>query len=277
MSLPLTWLYVPGDREDRVPKALRSGADVVVVDLEDAVSVGRKAAARDVARRVLGTHDGPPACQLRVNSVGTRWFEHDAAMVARLQGSVGVRLPKCEEPDAVAAAAEAVGDRAIHLLIESARGLEAAYDLARAHPRVAGIGLGEADLRADLGVTAEAGLAWARSRIVSAAAAAGLGSPAMSVYTDVRDLDGLRTSCLVGRELGLVGRAAIHPVQLPVIRGVFTPTPEEVSRAREVLVAAASATAQGAGALALADGRFVDEAVVRQARRTMRRAGNPLV
>jgi citrate lyase subunit beta/citryl-CoA lyase len=97
----------------------------------------------------------------------------------------------------------------------------------------------------------------------------------MSVYTDVRDLDGLRASCLIGRDLGLVGRATIHPAQLPVVRSVFSPTPEEVSRAVEVLEAAASATAQGAGALALADGRFVDEAVVRQARRTLRRAGQP--
>jgi len=276
VSLPLTWLYVPGDREDRVPKALRSGADVVIVDLEDAVSVDHKAAARDVAQRALGTHHGPPTCQVRVNSVGTGWFDDDSAMVARLEGAVGVRLPKCEDPAAVAAAAEALGDREIHLLIESARGLEAAFELARAHPRVAGIGLGEADLRADLGVTSESGLAWARSRIVSAAAAAGLESPAMSVYTDVRDLDGLRASCLAGRDLGLVGRAAIHPVQLPVIREVFTPTPEEVSRAREILVAAASATAHGAGALALADGRFVDEAVVRQARRTLRRVGDSI-
>jgi citrate lyase subunit beta/citryl-CoA lyase len=273
MSMPLTWLYVPGDRPDRVPKALASGADVVIVDLEDAVSADHKATARDVARAVLATSDGPAGAQVRINAVGTRWFGDDAAMVSGLASSVGVRLPKCEEPDVVAAAAEALGDRALHLLVESARGLEAAYDLARAHPHVSGIGLGEADLRADLGVTTEPGLAWARSRIVSAAAAAGLESPAMSVYTDVRDLDGLRSSCLIGRDLGLVGRAAIHPAQLPVIRSVFSPTQEEVSRAVEVLEAAASATAQGAGALALADGRFVDEAVVRQARRTLRRAG----
>ena len=275
MSLPLTWLYVPGDRPDRVPKALASGADVVIVDLEDAVSADHKVTARDVARQVLATHEGPAGTQVRVNAVGTRWFDDDAAMVSDLASSVGVRLPKCEDPDVVAGVAEALGDRALHLLVESARGLEAAYDLARAHPHVVGIGLGEADLRADLGVTTEAGLAWARSRVVSAAAAAGLESPAMSVYTDVRDLEGLRASCLVGRGLGLVGRAAIHPAQLPVIRSVFTPTPEEVSRAVEVLEAAATATAQGAGALALADGRFVDEAVVRQARRTLRRAGAP--
>ena len=274
MSLPLTWLYVPGDRPDRVPKALACGADVVIVDLEDAVSAEHKATARDVARHLLAKPDGPAGVQVRVNAAGTRWFDDDVAMVSGLASCVGVRLPKCEDPAVVAAAAEALGDRAVHLLVESARGLEAAYDLARAHAHVAGIGLGEADLRADLGVTAEEGLAWARSRIVSAAAAAGLESPAMSVYTDVRDLDGLRASCLIGRGLGLVGRAAIHPAQLPVIRSVFSPTPEEVSRAVEVLEAAASATAQGAGALALADGRFVDEAVVRQARRTLRRAGH---
>jgi len=277
MSLPLTWLYVPGDRPDRVPKAMASGADVVILDLEDAVSADHKAAARELALRVLATPEGPARAQVRVNAAGTRWFDDDAAMVSGLATSVEARLPKCEDPDVVAAAADALGDRGVHLLVESARGLEAAYDLARAHPHVAGIGLGEADLRADLGVTTEEGLAWARSRIVSAAAAAGLESPAMSVYTDVRDLEGLRRSCLIGRGLGLVGRAAIHPAQLPVIRSVFSPTPEEVARAVEVVEAAASATAQGAGALALADGRFVDEAVVRQARRTLRRAGHPLV
>lgn len=91
----------------------------------------------------------------------------------------------------------------------------------------------------------------------------------MSVYANVADLDGLARSCAQGRELGFVGRAAIHPRQLEVIRAAFTPTPAEVELAREVVAAASHANATGTGALALADGRFVDEAVVRQARRTL--------
>lgn len=268
---PLTWLYVPGDREDRIPKAFVSGADVVVIDLEDAVTPERKDAARRAAESAAAGATTP--CQIRVNALVSPWAEADLAMVSGLPRHVGVRLPKCEHPSDVVQVAQAVGPRPLHLLVESARGVEASHDLARAHPQVATIGLGEADLRADLGVTDEGGLLFARSRVVVAAAAAGLGPPSMSVFTDVRDLDALRQSCIEGRRLGLVGRAAIHPAQLPVIVDVFTPTAAEIARAREVVKAASAGVASGSGAVALGDGRFVDEAVVRQARRLLDRAG----
>jgi citrate lyase subunit beta / citryl-CoA lyase len=156
--------------------------------------------------------------------------------------------------------ARAVPGVALHPLLESALGLERAYEIASADPAVASIGLGEADLRADLGVIDEAGLAWARSRVVVAARAAGLPAPVQSVYTDFRDLEGLAESCRVGRSMGFRGRAAIHPAQLAVIEAAYRPTEEEVTAANEVVAAA------GVGAVALPDGRFVDEAVVRQAR-----------
>lgn len=272
---PLTWLYVPADQATRIPKAFAAGADVVILDLEDAVAPTRKEAARAEAVAAATTAiEAGAACQVRVNAVGTPWHDADLDAVATLPDAVGLRLPKCETPAQVSATADKVGGaRPIHLLVESARGLERAFDLATAHPEVASIGLGEADLRADLGVRSEEGLMWARSRIVTAAAAAGLDSPSMSVHPDVRDLDGLRASCVVGRHLGLVGRAAIHPAQLAVIRDVFTPSAEELGAAREIVEAAAAGSNLGIGAIALADGRFVDEAVVRQARRILRRAG----
>lgn len=108
---------------------------------------------------------------------------------------------------------------ALHALIESPLGVESAFEIASA-----GIGLGEADLRSALGVATAEHLGWQRARIVNAAAAAGLEPPAMSVYADVRDLEGLRASCEAGRASGFVGRAAIHPAQLPVIREAFTPS-----------------------------------------------------
>lgn len=142
--------------------------------------------------------------------------------------------------------------------------MEAAYQLG-CSPGVASIGLGEADLRADLGVDDDAGLLWARSRVVNAAAASGLPAPVMSVYTDIRELDGLRLSCLEGRRLGFRGRAAIHPRQLPVIREAFQPSADEISRARAVI----DLVSKDTGAAVLPDGRFVDAAVVRQARRLL--------
>jgi citrate lyase subunit beta/citryl-CoA lyase len=194
-------------------------------------------------------------------------------MVAALPRHVGVRLPKAESVEGVRQVSADAPDRPVHLLVESALGLERAYDLATATSDVASIGLGEADLRADLGVEGDDGLLWARGRIVAAAAAAGLAPPAMAVFTDIRDLDGLAASCRAGRALGFLGRTAIHPAQLEVIRAAFTPTDAEVARAREILAAADQASKDGHGAVALADGRFVDAAVLRQARRVVALAG----
>ncbi|WP_309104633.1 aldolase/citrate lyase family protein, partial [Microbacterium sp.] len=132
---------------------------------------------------------------------------------------------------------------------------------------------GEADLRAELGVPAgsagEAGLAWSRSRVVNAAAAAGLPAPLMAVYADVDDLDGLEASCRSGRALGFGGRTAVHPRQLDIIRRAFTPDAAEVERAQRVVDRVRSAAVDGTGAFLLEDGTFVDIAMVRAAERVL--------
>ncbi|MEU8176197.1 CoA ester lyase [Microbispora hainanensis] len=265
-AAPLTWLYVPADRPDRIGKALGGEADMVIVDLEDAVAPENKDAARAGVVALLAT--ARPRVEIRVNDVRTPHGQADLhALGTLLHGSGGLRVPKVESADEVRRIADAVPGVPLRLIIESALGLERAFEIATASPAVAGIGLGEADLRADLGVTDEAGLAWARSRIVVAARAAGLPAPAQSVFANVRDLDGLAASCASGRAMGFRGRAAIHPVQLPVIAAAYRPTREEIAAALEVVSAADQ------GAVALADGRFVDEAVVRQARRVLTDAG----
>lgn len=261
----ITLLYVPGERPDRVVKALASEADVVIVDLEDAVRPEAKAAARTNLGRLLGGVDASHGLQVRINALTSEWAAADLAAVAALPPGIGVRIPKCEDPLALGDLERRLSSRPMHVLVESALGVEVAYDLARS-VGVASIGLGEADLRADLGVVENAGLLWARARVVNAAAAAGLPAPTMSVFPDVADLDGLRRSCEVGRRLGFVGRAAIHPRQLPVIAAAFRPSEADVARARELLAAAETADS---GAVLTADGRFVDEAVLRQARRTL--------
>ncbi len=274
---PLTWLYVPGDRPDRVVKAMASSADVVIVDLEDAVAAPAKERAREIVVALLGGRgpelvEGLIPVQVRVNHPRSPWGAQDLAMVRGLPAWVGVRLPKCESPDEVLEVAHLVGPRPLHLLIESAFGVEQSFALATSHPRVASITLGEADLRADFGVAGDGGLLWSRGRLVSASVAAGLGPPAMSVHPDIRDVAGLLASCRMGKGLGFLGRTAIHPTQLDPIRTAFSPTADELARAREVLAGAESGASRGRGALVLADGRFVDEAVVRQARRVVARA-----
>ncbi|WP_447036803.1 HpcH/HpaI aldolase/citrate lyase family protein [Streptomyces sp. DSM 118878] len=268
---PLTWLYVPGDRPDVVVKALHAGADVVIVDLEDAVAPDRKEYARAATAELL-SEPRPHAVpvHVRVNALDGPFAETDLRTIAPLPGLAGLRLPKVtSRAEVVRVADRAVpsdgGAPILHALLESALGLEHAFAIASAHPALHGISLGEADLHADLGVREDAGLDWARSRVVVAARAAGLAPPAQSVHPDIRDLAGLAASCARGRNLGFLGRAAIHPRQLPVIERAYLPTPAEVEQAEQIIEAAAT----NGGAQALPGGRFVDRAVVEGAQRVL--------
>ncbi|MFI9252294.1 HpcH/HpaI aldolase/citrate lyase family protein [Streptomyces sp. NPDC053069] len=260
---PLTWLYVPGDRPAVVTKALAAGADVVVIDLEDAVARDRKEYARAATAELL-TEPQPVPVHVRPNALDSPWAAADLTTLAALPGLSGLRLPKVTAPAQIRQAAAAT-PVPLYALLESALGIEHAYAIATAHPALRGIALGEADLRADLGVRADAGLDWPRSRVIVAARAAGLAAPPQSVHPDIRDLDGLAASCAHGRALGFLGRAAIHPRQLPVIERAYLPTPAEIEHAETILKAAATKE----GAQALPDGRFVDAAVVAMARRTL--------
>ncbi len=264
---PLTWLYVPGDRPETVAKALGCGADVVIVDLEDAVAPDRKAYARAATAELLAdpVTASPDAVPVHVRVHG----EDDIRALTGLPGLAGLRLPKITHAVSVHHVAAVAPGVPLYPLLESALAVEHAYSIASAHHDVRGIALGEADLRADLGVREDFGLDFARSRLVVAARAAALPPPAQSVFPDVRDLDGLWTSCVRGRGLGLLGRAAIHPRQLEVIERAFRPTAREVEEAAEII----AASEVDAGALALPDGRFVDAAVVASARRTLAIAG----
>ncbi|MEV1246113.1 HpcH/HpaI aldolase/citrate lyase family protein [Nonomuraea sp. NPDC050022] len=265
MSTPVTWLYVPGDRPERFDKAAASGADVVIIDLEDAVAPARKDEARANAAAYLASRgrSGSVEMHVRINDLAGGRGRDDLDALAGLPGLDAVRLPKVES----AAVLDGLGVRA-YALLESAAGIVAAHTIA-AHPAVAGIALGEQDLAAELSITDESAMNHLRLQTVIAAAAAGLPPVPMSVYPDVKDEAGLAASCRAGRALGLFGRTAIHPRQIPVIRRAFAPTREETERAAEIVQAAEQAERAGAGAVALPDGRFVDAPIVAKARRTL--------
>ncbi|MEV2214375.1 CoA ester lyase [Streptomyces sp. NPDC050997] len=266
---PLTWLYAPGDRPHVVAKALAAGADVVVVDLEDAVAPDRKDYARAATAELL-TEPQPIPVHVRVNAVGTPGADADLKAVATLPGVHGLRLPKVTSPEQIVRVAEDTagadtGAPPLYALLESALGIERAHAIASCHTALRGIGLGEADLRADLGVREDAGLDWSRSRVIVAARAAGLPPPPQSVHPDIRDLEGLAASCAHGRTLGFLGRAAIHPRQLPVIERAYLPTRREIEEAETIIKAATTEQ----GAQALPDGAFIDAAMVSAAHRTL--------
>ena len=236
----------------------------MIVDLEDAVAPAGKEAARANLAALLGA-PLDRTVSLRVNALGTPWWRDDLEAAAGLAGISSLLLPKVESPADVAAVAEIMGPALeLRCLLESARGIEAALAIAGA-PQVAGISLGEADLRGELRCD-EDGLDYARSRVVVAAAASRLPRPSQSVYARLRDPEGLARSCARGRSLGFLGRAAIHPEQLGEIERAYLPTEAEVAAARDVV--------GGDGAArATADGAFVDAAFGAAARETIELAG----
>lgn len=269
----VTGLYVPADRLDRLEKALNGDADVVLADLEDAVAAGAKESARSGLAAALGrlmdatgrTADG--SVQVRINAPGTRWHAEDLAAIAALPQSVGVRVPKVSDPGQLLDVRRAAEGRPLHVLIETPLGVEKAFELTRSG--IATLGLGEADLVSALGVRGPEDLGFQRARVVNAAAAAELPSPWMSAYTAHSDLEGLAASCAAGRQMGFIGRAAIHPRQLPVIRRAFAPSSAETERARQILDGMDRAEAAGSGVWILRDGSFADAAMVGAARRTL--------
>ncbi|MEQ4717059.1 CoA ester lyase [Nonomuraea sp. B19D2] len=263
LTWPVTWLYVPGDRPERFDKAVASGADVVIIDLEDAVAPARKDEARANAAAYLRARpESGVGVHVRVNDLATERGQADLEAVGDLADAV--RLPKVES----AAVLDAIAGAPAYALLESAAGIVAAREIA-AHPKAAGVALGEQDLAAELAVTDERAMDHLRLQVILAAAAAGRPPVPMSVYPNVKDEAGLLASCLAGRALGLFGRTAIHPRQIPVIRRAFRPSEEEAASAAEIVEAAEQAERSGAGAVALPDGRFVDAPIVARARRTL--------
>lgn len=268
-------LYVPGDAEDKLERILERGADEIIIDLEDAVAPRDKDTARDIARVWL--HDLPVldnvGVWVRVNAGPLR--EADVRAVAGAPALSGFMVAKTETVDELLDLDKllaSLGSTAgVVPLLESARAILRSGEIARA-PRVQRLQIGEADLRADVGITPgpdERELLYARSHVVLASAAAGIKPPIAPVSTNFRDLDAFRESTIELARLGFVGRACIHPGQVDVANEVFTPTADEIEAARRLVGRWEFA---GAGVAVDDDGHFVDEAVVRQARLVLARA-----
>jgi (S)-citramalyl-CoA lyase len=268
LALVRSLLFTPADRPERLPKAPPSGADGCVLDLEDGVGLPAKTAARRAALDFLTAPSNAPAgfvWALRVNHITTPDGLRDllALRDAPARPSV-VMLPKTESVTEVEIAVSHLGNPRIVALIESGRGLSAAEAIA-AHPAVDALGFGGADLAADLGAT----MAWeqmvfARSRVVQAAATAGIAAFDVP-FLDIHGAVGLREETEAARALGFSCKLAIHPAQIAVINAVFTPAPDQLARARRIV----AAFEQAKGGACQVDGRMVDVPVVRSARRTV--------
>jgi citrate lyase subunit beta/citryl-CoA lyase len=258
---PRSYLFVPGDRAERIAKARASGADAVIVDLEDAVAPASKAAARDAVAAAL---DAAAPVVLRVNGADTAWFADDARLAAH-PGVSAVMLPKAAAAEPVAALRSASGGKPVLALVESAAGMANVAGLA-ATAGVARLVFGSIDFQLDLDIADDdlALLAF-RSQLVLASRLADLPAPVDGVTTALDDAARVEAEARRARSLGFGAKLCIHPRQVATVNDAFSPSPAELEWARRVVDAASAS----AGAAVAVDGRMVDAPVLARAKRLL--------
>lgn len=266
-----SYLFVPGDRPERFAKALASGADRVVLDLEDAVAPAAKGAARDAVAAHLAALPGGERQRfvVRINDASSAWFDDDLAMLAGRPGTE-LMLPKAEAPETIAELRCRCPGMAVLALVESARGVLNAPALAAA-PGVQRLVFGTIDFALDLDLSGDpAGFAPAASQLALASRAARIASPVAGVTPEIDDDEIFRADLARLRAHGFGAKLCIHPRQVATLHAALRPSEAELEWARRVI----AATASQLGAIQV-DGRMVDRPVLQRAHALLARASAP--
>lgn len=258
-----SYLFVPGNRPDRFAKACAVGADVVILDLEDAVAPAEKAAARIAVREWL-TSDR--SVLIRINDANSSFFRDDLSM-CEAPGVAGIVLPKAERAEDVLLVAERTGSATPILpLIETAAGFWNAYTLAQT-PGVQRLLFGSIDFQLDLQIAGDdTELLYFRSQLVLLSRVANIASPVDGVTPAIDDVARLRADTLRAKSLGFGAKLCLHPKQVSVVNACFAPTAEERAWAMRVLEAASASD----GSAVMLDGKLVDRPIIVQAKRVLR-------
>jgi (S)-citramalyl-CoA lyase len=265
-----SFIFVPGLRPEMYPKALKSGVDMVCVELEDGIAPKDKPEAR---RKALALFETPQADDnveriLRINSVRERFGIEDLSAILNSKSPPpAIMMPKVRTADEVVLVDQLLEESQhltrIHVIIETNEGLEAAHEIARSSARIDALFFGAIDmapeLRCDLSWES---LLYARSRVVHAAASAGLDVIDVP-HLDLDDMEGMRIAAERARALGFAGKGSIHPKQIPILNEVFTPSPEKIARARHVI---AEFEAADTG-LVVIDGKLIEKPALREMHR----------
>ena len=266
------FLFVPGTRPERFTKALDSGADSVIIDLEDAVAAEDKQTARNAIRTAWPTFNTEQKKRLiiRSNSPGSQFYAADLILAQELDLPC-LLIPKSESLDQINGAAQILPNTAIIPMIETAIGLDRINDIATAE-QVLRLALGNLDLQADLGMVCdsqESELQTARFQIVLASRLAQIAPPIDGVTPSTDDIERITNDAERAKRIGFGGKLCIHPKQVPLVKAAFLPSTEEISWAFRVIEAD---KASKGGAVKL-DGRMIDHPVVLLAQRTLASSG----
>lgn len=262
MSLPArSILFVPGDRPERFEKAAASGADMVILDLEDAVLPDGKAGARDRIHDALAAIDAPRFV-VRVNSLGTDWHGDDVRALAGLPGLTGLMLPKAEGPEDFATMRSAKVP--MHALVETVRGVLNLPALCATEGLVR-LSFGTVDFQVDAGIDGDGvEIDAVRTMMVLHSKAAGLEAPVDGVSTDLADIEGLARDAARSRRFGFGGKLCVHPRQVATVNAAFAPSATDVDWAERVMTAL-----DGAHGAVAVDGKLIDKPIVDRARQVL--------
>ena len=278
-----SWMYCPGDSPGKMINAGIYGADGLVLDLEDAVGEEDKDAARILVSEALKGYDfGASVLAVRINAVGTPWWEDDLRAVVPAGARI-IRLPKAEQAETVRQVSsflEALekedglmpGNVKLQCILETPLGVEEVFSIAGATPRVQSLSFGAEDYCTTMGIRRdgpEYALDYPRSRIAAAAAAHGIASYD-TVWSAYEDIEGLRRDAERARSLGFNGKSVIHPGQIDVVNEVFSYSVEEIAWARKIV-----AHVGEAGGVTTVDGAMVDAPVVKRAQRILAAGEKP--
>ena len=281
-----TMLYLPGNNPNMLVRGHLFGSDGIIMDLEDAVAMSEKDAARTMVSKFLRRGDfGSTEVTVRINGVDTEYWKKDLEAVVPHKRLDGIRLPKADSPQIIKDVDEELsrledkygikqGHIKLFCILETAYGIWHAYDVATASKRVAAILPGGEDLVADLKTSRTpegTELEWSRRMIVIAARAAGVDAIDL-MFPRVTDDEGLRKDAQFSKDLGFDGKSVIHPNQIPIIHQIFTPTEKEIEKAQRIIAAAEDAKARGLGTVSV-DWRMVDIPVVKRAHYILIKAG----
>lgn len=265
-----SFIFTPGLRPDMYPKALASGTDIVCVELEDGIAPKDKAEARQKALALFAEPQADDGVEriLRINSVRERFGIEDVnAILASPTPPPALMMPKVRTPDEVVMLDQLLTEAGhitrLHIIIETNQGLEAAYEIAHSSQRIDAMFFGGVDMAAELRCenTYDA-LLYARSRVVHASASAGLDVIDVP-YLDLDDPEGMRVEAEKVRALGFAGKGSIHPKQITALNEVFTPSVDQITRARRII---AEFEAANTG-LVVIDGKLIEKPVLRDMHR----------
>jgi citrate lyase beta subunit len=270
ISVRRSFIFTPGLKPEMFPKAISSGADMVCIELEDGIAIKDKDEARKNTFKALETLEVKSGVELvvRVNCQRTKFGLMDLEAVVSSKTNVkAIMLPKVKTPDEITFIDDMLTDCGLdtdlHVIMETNEALESIYDIAHASKRIVALYFGGVDMAAELRVPNEyKNLIYARSRLVHAGASVGVDVIDVP-YLDLEDMDGMKIEAELVRDLGFTGKGSIHPKQINMLNEIFTPSKEEIIKAKRIV----DQFNESDTGLVVIDGKLIEKPVLREMQR----------